>query len=191
MNAYSSGMVRAPGEANGNIPLRRGRALLVLPFFGSFGPWFPLYLHTLANQHTLDLLLVSDAEPPALRPNVRRLEMTLDEVRELATARLGTAVRLHRTRNICDLRPAYGIIFEEFIRGYEYWAFGDEDLIYGDVDRMLRAVSGRDRRPRGSRHEHSENAREHPGPSDGSQEPLAHERAGNQGSGLQGRPRIG
>jgi hypothetical protein len=40
-------------------------------------------------------------------------------------------------RNICDLKPAYGMIFEEFTEGYEYWALGDEDLLYGDLDRML------------------------------------------------------
>jgi len=131
-------MISTTSEGNRNTPVvRRGRALLILPYFGSFGSWFPLYLHSLANQHTLDLLLLSDAEPSALPPNARRVEMTFGQLRELATARLGTAVRLHRTRNICDLKPAYGMIFEEFTQGYEYWAFGDEDVLYGDLDRML------------------------------------------------------
>ena len=39
--------------------------------------------------------------------------------------------------SLCDLKPAYGMVFEEFTRGYEDWAFGDEDVLYGDVDRML------------------------------------------------------
>ena len=118
-------------------PARRGKALLILPYFGSFGPWFPLYLHSLAQQQTLDLLLLSDAQPPRLPPNARHVDMTLDQVRTLATARLGTPVCLNRTRNLCDLKPAYGMVFEEFTHGYEYWAFGDEDVLYGDVDRML------------------------------------------------------
>jgi hypothetical protein len=122
-------------DANPNT--RRGKALLILPYFGSYGPWFPLYLHSLANQQTLDLLLVSDSKPPALPPNARRVEMTFDQLRERAAARLGTPVRLQRMRNICDLRPAYGLVFEEFIDGYGYWAFGDEDVLYGDLDRML------------------------------------------------------
>jgi hypothetical protein len=117
--------------------VRRGKALLILPYFGAFGPWFPLYLHSLANQRTLDLLLLSDAEPPELPPNARRIDMTFDQVRERATARLGTPVRLQRTRNICDLKPAFGMVFEELTQEYQYWAFGDEDVLYGDVDRML------------------------------------------------------
>jgi len=118
-------------------PIRRGKVLLILPYFGPFGPWFPLYLHSLASQQTVDLLLLCDAEPPPLPANARRVEMTFDQVRELATARLGTNVRLQRIRNLCDLKPAYGLVFEEFTEGYQYWAFGDEDVLYGDLDRML------------------------------------------------------
>lgn len=127
-------MITATRDANGHT---RGNALLILPYFGSYGAWFPLYLHSLANQRTLDLLLVSDSTPPGLPANARRVEMTFDQLRDRATARLGTQVRLHRMRNICDLRPAYGLIFEEFTHGYDYWAFGDEDVLYGDLDGML------------------------------------------------------
>jgi hypothetical protein len=115
----------------------RGKVLLLLPYFGSFGPWFPLYLRSLANQHTIDLLLLSDGDPPELPANARRVELTFDRLRDMATARLQTTVLLDRMRNICDLRPAYGLVFEEYIRPYEYWAFGDEDVLYGDVDALL------------------------------------------------------
>ena len=63
--------------------------------------------------------------------------MTFEQLRELATATLRTSVRLKRVRNICDLRPAYGLVFEKFTREYLYWAFGDEDVLYGDLDAML------------------------------------------------------
>jgi hypothetical protein len=115
----------------------RGKALLILPYFGSFGPWFPLYLHGLASQQTLDLLLLSDSSPPDLPSNARRVDMTLDDLRELAVSKLGMPVRLQRTRNICDLRPGYGVIFADYLRGYDYWAFGDEDVLYGNLDKML------------------------------------------------------
>ena len=117
MDQEPDNVSRTTSEANTTTPLRRGKVLLILPYFGCFGPWFPLYLHGLARQHTIDLLLLSDAAPPALPPNARRVEMTFDQLREVATAKLGTPVRLHRLRNICDLKPAYGIVFEDFIRG--------------------------------------------------------------------------
>jgi hypothetical protein len=121
----------------GNGTTRRGKAVLILPYFGTFGPWVPLYLHSLANQQTLDLLLLADTKPPELPHNVRWVEMTFDQLRALAIEKLGTPVRLHRIRNLCDVRPAYGLVFAEFIDGYDYWGFGDEDVLYGDLDAML------------------------------------------------------
>ena len=129
--------IATPATTEAHTGAPRGKALLILPYFGTFGPWFPLYLHSLASQHTLDLLLVSDAKPSGLPANVRHVPMTFDQLRDLANARLGIPVLLHRMRNICDLRPAYGLVFAEYTRGYAYWAFGDEDVLYGDLDSML------------------------------------------------------
>ena len=112
-------------------------ALLIVPYFGTFGPWFPLYLHSLSHQSTLDLLLVTDAPTPPLPSNVRRAEMTLADLRALATDKLGVPVALMDTRKLCDLKPAYGLVFEDYVSGYEYWGFGDEDVLYGDLDRLL------------------------------------------------------
>jgi hypothetical protein len=116
---------------------RSGKALVIIPYFGKFGPWFPLYLHSLGSQHTLDLLLVTDARTPNLPRNAHHLEMTLSDVRHLAQDKLRTEVKLVNVRKLCDLKPAYGMIFCDYIRGYDYWAFGDEDVIYGDLDNLL------------------------------------------------------
>lgn len=32
---------------------------------------------------------------------------------------------------MCDLKPFYGLIFEDYFQDYEYWGFGDCDLVYG------------------------------------------------------------
>jgi hypothetical protein len=63
--------------------------------------------------------------------------MTLSEIRELAEEKLKTPVQLTNTRKLCDLKPAYGLLFEEHLKGYDYWAFGDEDVFYGDLDSHL------------------------------------------------------
>lgn len=112
-------------------------AVLIIPYFGKFGPWFPLFLRSLGQQRTLDLLLLTDATTPPLPDNVHRVEMTLETVRALAEEKLQTQVSLFAVRKLCDLKPFYGAVFEDFIRNYRYWAFGDEDVLYGDLDRLL------------------------------------------------------
>jgi hypothetical protein len=38
---------------------------------------------------------------------------------------------------MCDLKPAYGHLFPELIEGYDFWGFGDIDLIYGNLGRYF------------------------------------------------------
>ena len=38
---------------------------------------------------------------------------------------------------LCGCKPFYGIIHEEELRGYDYWGFGDIDLVYGNLSDML------------------------------------------------------
>ncbi|WP_031555063.1 DUF6625 family protein [Parvularcula oceani] len=118
----------------------KAKALLILPYFGAFGPWFPLFLHAVGTQHTLDLLLIGDTEPAALPANARFVPTTLEALRSRAETTLGLPLALPEARKLCDLRPAYGRLFAEELRGYDYWAYGDEDVLYGDLDRHLRPL---------------------------------------------------
>src|SRR6185295_13297049 len=34
---------------------------------------------------------------------------------------------------LCDLRPAYGLIHARDIAGFDFWGFGDIDVVYGDL----------------------------------------------------------
>ena len=118
----------------------RGEVLLIIPYFGKLGRWFPLYLQSLSQQSTIDLLLITDAQPEDLPANVHLLRMDFAAFRARTRQELGIPVALPTTRHLCDLKPAYGRLFEEFLRGYDYWAFGDEDVLYGDLDRLLRPL---------------------------------------------------
>lgn len=49
-------------------------------------------------------------------------------------------VNLDSPRKLCDLKPLYGVLFEEHISDYKYWAFGDLDLMFGDLDNLLQGL---------------------------------------------------
>jgi len=38
---------------------------------------------------------------------------------------------------LCDLKPFYGLIHKEDLARYEFWGFGDIDLIYGDLSSVI------------------------------------------------------
>ncbi|MBM3818250.1 MAG: hypothetical protein FJW14_04400 [Acidimicrobiia bacterium] len=95
-------------------------------------------------------LLYTDFDPaPAVPPNVALKPLQLDALGARAAEALGTAVDFHKVRRkVCDLKPAYGLIFEDDLRGFDFWAHSDLDVVWGHVrgfmtDSLLETTRGR------------------------------------------------
>lgn len=39
--------------------------------------------------------------------------------------------------NPSEFRPAYGLIFEDYLKGYDFWGHTDHDVVYGRLDRFM------------------------------------------------------
>ena len=122
---------------------QKHRFIMVLPYFAAkkqsgevkvgLPPFFKLWAWSLARVK-MDVLLVTDMSlTNDLPSNLRMLKMSLSDLRELAQNKLraGEGVALTHPRKLCDLKPFYGLIFEDYLLDYEYWGFGDCDLVYG------------------------------------------------------------
>jgi hypothetical protein len=109
-----------------------------MPYFGRWPEWFFLFLETCRFNQTIDWLFFTDCgainEAPS---NVRFIDMPFDEIGSRASRKLGFPVRLRTPYKLCDLKLAYGKIFEEFTDGFEYWGFGDVDVVYGNIREAL------------------------------------------------------
>jgi len=111
---------------------------LIIPYFGVWPDYFPFYLASLRYNPALDVLFFTDLPAPTDAPaNARFYRCTLDDVSQLASQCLALKVKIAHPRKLCDFKPTYGVIFQEFIRGYEYWACGDIDVIYGELSSLL------------------------------------------------------
>lgn len=107
---------------------------LIIPFYGKWPVFFPLYLKSCGYNPQIDFLFLSDLRPPKkCPPNVKFIDMSLDEIKQRATQRLGFRINLMRPYKLCDLRPAFAYVFPEIIHGYQFWGHGDIDVIYGDI----------------------------------------------------------
>jgi hypothetical protein len=105
---------------------------VVIPYFGKFKPSFALWYESAKRNSDVDFFIFSDDTPfdnPA--DNIKWIPFTLQDFNALAVAKLGINFRITHPYKLCDFKPMYGVIFEDYLRGYEYWAYGDVDLIYG------------------------------------------------------------
>lgn len=118
--------------------MKNKKCVLILPYFGKFNNYFPLFLKSCAANPNFDWLVFTDCEDQYNYPdNVHRLPMNLEQVKRIAERKFGFSVRLNTPYKLCDYKPAYGFLFEEYIGEYEYWGHCDCDLIFGKMEDFL------------------------------------------------------
>ena len=112
------------------------RVALVLPWAGKL-PWYWTAWRKSAAGRCFDVVVV--------QRTVEEFSRLVQEKLLDASGRGGASpFRLPGGYKLCDLKPMYGVLFEEELRGYDYWAFGDCDLMYGrQIDAWIgKAVAG-------------------------------------------------
>ncbi len=114
------------------------RCLIILPYFGKFPSYFPLFLKSVEKNPGYNWLIVTDDTRPFAWPeNVTVCYQGFAALRERIQSFFDFPVTLPEPYKLCDFRPAYGMIFAEELREYEYWGYGDCDLLFGNLERLL------------------------------------------------------
>ena len=70
-----------------------------------------------------------------LPSNVKVIEV--GNLTELYRAKLGMARVTLNPDKVKDFKPTIGQVFEDYLKAYSHWAFGDVDVVYGDLGRFL------------------------------------------------------
>jgi hypothetical protein len=116
----------------------KNKIIVLITYFGNFPWYFPYFLHSVKFNRSIDFIIFSDSSYEGDLPsNVRIVNKDLDEIRILASKKLGLRVSIDYPYKLCDFKPAYGLIFEDYTEGYDFWAQSDIDLIFGDLRSLL------------------------------------------------------
>ena len=110
------------------------RVLFVIPYFGRWPFWMPFFLESCRHNPDIDWLLFSDCGAlPNCPPNVTLETISFDGYCRHVSSRLGIPFAPGQPYKLCDIKPALGHIHQDRLVGYDFWAFGDVDVIYGDL----------------------------------------------------------
>ena len=116
------------------VSQRPPRICFLMPYFGQWPFWMPLFLESCRHNADIDWLFFSDCGMPENLPeNVRVQSISYGDYCALVSQRLGMDFHPENPYKLCDIRPAFGVIHEDSLKGYDFWAFGDIDLIYGQL----------------------------------------------------------
>lgn len=107
---------------------------ILIPYFGSWPIWMPYYLSSCRYNPNVDFLFFTNLPPLNESPgNVIYHKMNFDTLIKLAEQKLRLEIKFEAPYKLCDLKPAYGLIFQDYISDYDFWGHGDIDLIYGRI----------------------------------------------------------
>lgn len=110
---------------------------LVLPYFGSFNNYFPLFLRSCAANPRYDWILVTDQEIANAPINVHVINESFNAFRASVQKSFRFPISLDRPYKLCDFKPAYGLVMQDELADYEYWGHCDCDLLFGDMAHFL------------------------------------------------------
>ena len=113
------------------------RVIVICVYFGKWPPWFPAFLLSCAKNTAISWLFFTDCPIPNTQfENVRFAQIDLQRLHQRASQKLGFQVEKD-FYGLCDLRSIYGVLFEEYLAGFDFWGHCDLDVIWGDILEFL------------------------------------------------------
>lgn len=110
------------------------RIVILIPYFGRWPEWMRFTLESCRWNPTINWVLITDHPLPATPPsNVKIIQTAWDEYLSLVERQLKITFRPDSAYKLCDLKPAIAAIHPEYVEGYDFFGFGDIDVVYGNL----------------------------------------------------------
>lgn len=111
---------------------------VIIPYFGELPNYFDLWVQSAKANKNIDIFIFSDQQQPkALGENFHWNRVPFKEVRQRIQNLVNFKICLNEPYKLVDFKPTYGAAFADYINDYKYWAFGDIDTIWGNLNIIL------------------------------------------------------
>lgn len=110
----------------------------VLPYYGHFPPYFQLFLNSCGANPDFDWLVFTDDHTEYQYPaNVHVHYETFADMQRRVHDAFDFHPQLKTPYKLCDLKPMYGYLFAEWLKGYQYWGYCDCDVVLGNLNHYV------------------------------------------------------
>lgn len=114
------------------------KCIFIIPYFGKIPDYYDLWKKSVAKNSNFTFLIYSDlAFDTDGASNIVVKKITFEQLRKKIQMHFEFKISLKEPYKLCDYKPAYGMIFEEDIRDFDFWGFCDMDLIFGDIGKFI------------------------------------------------------
>ena len=110
--------------------------VIIFPYFGKLPVQYKMWRASALYNSSVDFMFFTDAN---VKPenNIIVHKMQFSEFHKIVQQAFDFPIVLDRPYKLCEYKQAYGYILHDYIRDYDFWGFGDLDLVYGDIRSFL------------------------------------------------------
>lgn len=106
--------------------------IVIFPHFGTLPPQYNMWRASAVGNPDIDFLFFTDCDVEPAK-NIIVHKMSFDDFRKIVQSKFKFSIVLDRPYKICDYRPAFAYILSEHVKEYDFWGWGDLDVVYGDI----------------------------------------------------------
>lgn len=112
---------------------------ILIVYFGDCPDFIRLFLHSCKFQTGIDFIFFTDWTWDGLEcsSNIVKYNSNLFEFNSLATRKIGIDIDIKNGYKLCDLKPAWTHIYEDYLKEYAFIGYCDVDLFFGDIRKFF------------------------------------------------------
>lgn len=108
---------------------------IIIPYFGKWPEWINLFFYSCEQNDDIDFILFTDCDITLNKAiNIHFNSVSFAEYCDEVGKRLNINFNPKEPYKLCDLKPFFGFIHKELLAKYDFWGFGDVDVIWGKIN---------------------------------------------------------
>jgi hypothetical protein len=115
------------------------KIIIIVLYFGKLPANFNLWLNSCKKNKIVDWIFITDNIEIKIyeEKNFKVINTSLKNLKSKFEKVLKFEINLEKPYKLCDYKPAYGYLFKEEIKGYDFWGYCDIDLVFGKLENFL------------------------------------------------------
>ena len=110
--------------------------IVIIPHFGTLPPQYNMWRASAICNSNIDFIFFTDCNVEPAK-NIIVHKLSFEDFKQMVQSKFDFPIVLDRPYKICDYRPAFAYIFSDYVKGYDFWGWGDLDVVYGDIRHFL------------------------------------------------------
>ena len=118
----------------------KNRVCIINCWFGKLPNYFGLWLNSCKYNPNFNFLFVTDQELSEYKisKNIKVLNIEFERFVELTKEKLSLKnIRIDKPYKLCDFKPVYGIILQDYLKDFDFWGNCDIDMCFGNLEKYI------------------------------------------------------